>query len=101
MLVAATESESALSCLLSLIFSHVLSTTCVPKLPEKIPVPIAPERVTTHTSEPDPMDNEGEIADGGGWSSYLIVVSAAYTIGVSMVPTNNKINKYIHSLIIS
>jgi hypothetical protein len=46
------------------------------------------------------MDNEGEIADGGGWSSYLIVVSAAYTIGVSIVPTNNKINKYIHSFII-
>lgn len=66
MLVAATLSESALSCLLNFIRSHVLSTTCVPKLPEKIPVPIAPVRVTTQTSEPLPIDSEGEIAEGGG-----------------------------------
>jgi len=41
---------------------------CVPKLPENIPVPIAPLLTTTHTSLPPPMDNDGEIAEGGGWS---------------------------------
>jgi len=54
--------------LLSLIRSHVLSTTWIPADALNKPVPIAPDLTTTHTSVPPPIEIEGEIADAGGWS---------------------------------
>ena len=54
--------------LLSLMRSHVLSTTWIPADALNKPVPIAPDLTTTHTSVPPPIEIEGEIADAGGWS---------------------------------
>ena len=39
-----------------------------PKEPENIPVPIAPVLTTIQTSLPLPIDNDGAMAEGGGWS---------------------------------
>ena len=52
--------------LLSLMRSHVLSTTCIPAEALNKLVPNAPDLTTTHTSLPPPIETDGDMAEAGG-----------------------------------
>lgn len=62
-------------------------------------MPIAPLLATTQTKFPEPILIDGECAEGGGWSLYLIFVSAEYTHWLSDKPNIKNINNTMASFI--